>query len=159
MEQSTILLKNDNKILPLKDTDLKNILVLGNSAAWPLTHGFGSGQVFVDRFIPPLWTLCDKYGIERIDLYSQYKYACNKDKSACITYIGYPNTRDDCPPEEGQNNYTNGTYVSEHRNEYQILEVLGKTLGAHENPVFDHTFIFGTQDTGEGVDRGALDWN
>lgn len=115
--------------------------------------------MFVDRFIPPLWTLCDKYGIARIDLYSNYSYSCNEDNTTCITYIGYPNTRDDCPLEAGQNNYTNGTYVSIHRNEYEIMELLGHTLETHPNPNFDHTFIFGTQDTGEGVDRGALDWN
>lgn len=27
------------------------------------------------------------------------------------------------------------------------------------HPAFDHTFIFATQDTGEGVDRGDLSWN
>lgn len=101
-------------------------------------------MVALDRFIPPLWTLCDKYEIARIDLYSNYSYSCNKDNTTCITYIGYPNTRDDCPLEPGQNNYTNGTYVSKHRNEYEIMELLGRTLEMHTNPNFDHTFIFGT---------------
>lgn len=70
MEQSTVLLKNKNDTLPLDYMNMKNksILILGNAAAYPLIHGFGSGYVKVDHFIPPLWAFCDAMGIERIPL-------------------------------------------------------------------------------------------
>jgi len=117
MEESTILLKNDGDVLPLKDDDLKNFLILGNAAAWPLTHGLGSGMVPVDHFMPPLWTFCDKYEIPRIDLYSNYSKACNEKTGVCLTYIGTPNTRDLCPIFPYVNNYTaNSTYNNDDYN-------------------------------------------
>jgi hypothetical protein len=70
MEQSTILLKNKDDVLPLDYFKMKNtsILLLGNAAAYPIIHGYGSGYVKVDNFIPPLWAFCDAFGIDRIPL-------------------------------------------------------------------------------------------
>jgi hypothetical protein len=49
---------------------MKSILLLGNAAAYPIIHGFGSGYVKDDKFVPPLWAFCDEFGIDRIDLKS-----------------------------------------------------------------------------------------
>jgi len=70
VEQSTVLLKNKDDVLPLDYLKMENksILLLGNAAAYPIIHGYGSGSVKVDNFIPPLWAFCDAMGIERIPL-------------------------------------------------------------------------------------------
>jgi beta-glucosidase-like glycosyl hydrolase len=42
--QSTVLLKNDNHFLPLSQSKVKNILVVGSQAQDPIVHGGGSGR-------------------------------------------------------------------------------------------------------------------
>lgn len=72
VEQATVLLKNDNKALPIMKEDYKetglHFLVLGNDSAFPITHGGGSGNVFVTegQVLTPLQALCDELGVPRI---------------------------------------------------------------------------------------------
>lgn len=39
------------------------ILVVGDAAAHPVVAGGGSGTVHYTDLVPPLWALCDEFGI------------------------------------------------------------------------------------------------
>eukprot|EP00750_Incisomonas_marina_P012704 INCI17143.13.p1 GENE.INCI17143.13~~INCI17143.13.p1 ORF type:complete len:517 (+),score=92.56 INCI17143.13:524-2074(+) len=55
---STVLLKNDG-VLPLSATT-NSIAIIGKEAAFPTTHGGGSGQVFPGYVATPLWSVRNK---------------------------------------------------------------------------------------------------
>ena len=84
-ENSTILLKNDNDALPLEKTNLK-VVVVGNQSWQPVVHGGGSGQVVPAWVKPPLWSICDMLGVDRIDPSTSILSNCNNDNGNCVTY-------------------------------------------------------------------------
>ena len=90
-EKSTVLLKNDEKVLPITG-EKKNLhfLVIGNASAFTVASGGGSGHVFEtpDIILPPLWAICDELGVERIPLLANAQYRCNKTNGNCVTYLG-----------------------------------------------------------------------
>ena len=90
VHQSSVLLKNDNQVLPLeKKEGGQHYLVIGNQAMNPVTFGGGSGESHPLDVLPPLHALCDELGIERMSTWSVFNRHCN-DKGDCITYIDIP---------------------------------------------------------------------
>ena len=92
-ENSTILLKNDEEALPLKAHNLK-VAIVGTQAWNPIVHGGGSGEVVPAWVKPPLWSICDILGVERIDGSTSGSSNCNAGNGNCVTY--YDGT--DSPP-------------------------------------------------------------
>jgi beta-glucosidase-like glycosyl hydrolase len=60
--ESTVLLQNNNSLLPIS-ASVKNILLVGTEAAAPIVHGGGSGQVYPDYVVSPLNGIRDYLGI------------------------------------------------------------------------------------------------
>eukprot|EP00944_MAST-04C_sp_MAST-4C-sp1_P011241 g11241.t1 len=85
-ENSTILLKNDGNVLPLKKTNLK-VAVVGTQAWNPIVHGGGSGRVIASWVKPPLWSLCDMLGVDRVDNTTSESSKCNQKNGNCVTYF------------------------------------------------------------------------
>lgn len=54
-----VLLKNDG-VLPLSAASTTSIAIIGKEAAFPTTHGGGSGQVFPGYVATPLWSVRNK---------------------------------------------------------------------------------------------------
>ncbi len=84
-ENSTILLKNVNEALPLQKTNLK-VVVVGAQSWQPVVHGGGSGQVVPAWVKPPLWSICDMLGVDRIDPSTGTLSKCSSDNGNCVTY-------------------------------------------------------------------------
>lgn len=149
VEKSTILLKNKfGKALPLKKREGMSILVLGNDAGDPVISGGGSGTVHVNYIYPPLWALCDEFGIDRIANGSHVVRKCNEKTGSCITYVGTARTKDHVI--RGQR---------EEATEEEIEAIFENELKEHKNHKFDATIIFTGQDTAETQDRADISWN
>ena len=54
-EQSTVLLKNENHVLPLHAANLRSIAVIGDHADYGVLSGAGSAQVDAEGEFPPKW--------------------------------------------------------------------------------------------------------
>jgi beta-glucosidase len=90
VHQSSVLLKNDNEVLPLKKPEGQHYLVIGNQATNPVTFGGGSGESHPLDVLPPLHALCDELGLERMSTWSVYNKHCNETNGNCITYVDIP---------------------------------------------------------------------
>ena len=99
-ENSTILLKNDDNVLPLKKRNLK-VAVVGTQAWNPIVHGGGSGRVIASWVKPPLWSLCDMLGVDRVDNTTSESSSCNKRNGNCVTYFDGTET----PPPSASADY------------------------------------------------------
>eukprot|EP00755_Sulcionema_specki_P016436 Sspe_Gene.10360::Locus_3458_Transcript_1_1_Confidence_1.000_Length_2315::g.10360::m.10360/K05349/bglX; beta-glucosidase len=82
--KSTVLLKNDNDVLPLPTTGNTTVAIIGSQAVSPVVHGGGSGQVVPYYTAAPLDSILAKLGI------SGCKGGCKEkvcsSSGVCITY-------------------------------------------------------------------------
>ena len=83
-QNSTILLQNENDVLPLAKDNIR-IVVVGDQAWNAVVHGGGSGSVTPAWVKPPLWSICDKLGVERINGENGAS-GCNAGSKVCVTY-------------------------------------------------------------------------
>jgi beta-glucosidase len=84
-ENSTILLKNEEQVLPLLKHNLQ-LAVVGTQAWNPVVHGGGSGEVVPAWVKPPLWSLCDMLDVERVNGTTSGSHNCNTGNNNCVTY-------------------------------------------------------------------------
>lgn len=155
LEESTVLLQNFNDALPIKRNanglkgESLHLLVVGNASLFPITTGTGSGICWETGITAPLWALCDELGIERFDRDTLKGTKCNKQTGDCISYYGYVDTTD------------SGPYV--HAVEEEFLKFDPITPPPSNDPIYHekytHTLIFAGQESGEGGDRGDMQWN
>ena len=68
-EESMVLLKNDNNILPLKSKNIKSIAVIGPNANRSIIQGGGSARVTPAYSITPLNGILEKSKINNIDVF------------------------------------------------------------------------------------------
>lgn len=99
-QESAVLLKNDNKTLPLNFDQIKNILIHGQDdlANGPITGGQGSGRVDASFQKTPLNELADRLGIDNFERHDDAQRHCNKDH--CIIYHGASCHNVECIPQE-----------------------------------------------------------
>lgn len=146
VEESTILLKNENASLPLQKKQGMSVLVLGNQAGNPTLHGTGSGQIGENYVYTPLEAICDELQVPRITAPLPFGKSCSSETGHCVTYLGLPRT--------------NGKWLGE-----KEVEVDAEQAMAHEEIQemlsfeFDTTIIFQGLSSGEGSDRTTLDWD
>ena len=91
-EESSVLLKNDDNILPLSQNPKgQKILIIGgdNNTFAPQTHGSGSGYVDASIVIPPAWEISDKLGVKRITNTANPSRSCNITNGNCVIYGGH----------------------------------------------------------------------
>lgn len=82
--QSTILLKNADKILPLSASKLSKIAVIGKAGDQdPIIAGTGSGRVEASYITTPFWGIRDRFGLPRPNATFPYK-DCIGNK--CVYY-------------------------------------------------------------------------
>jgi beta-glucosidase len=65
-EQGIVLLKNDDRILPIISSKYKTIAVIGENATRKLTEGGGSSELKVKHEISPLQGLIEKFGADKV---------------------------------------------------------------------------------------------
>jgi beta-glucosidase len=87
-EESMVLLKNENDVLPLSKE--LNILVLGDKADEPHNHGDGSGAVDQQFSFTPIEAICNEMGVPR------YARGTNFFSNGKLTFIKSKNlTKED----------------------------------------------------------------
>ena len=124
------------------------MLVIGDAASYPVVAGGGSGVVHMKESVPPIWALADELDIDRenFPLDSVLSFACNKDKSNCIAYLGVIHSTiafgkiDEKPT------------MAELSLEDQV------NLRSIQQMPFDATLIFAGIYSREEVDRSTLNW-
>lgn len=149
VEKSTIMLKNFNSTLPLDKKKGMNILVMGSDAGTPVISGGGSGTVHVNYVYPPLWAMCDEFGIERISNITKADRKCNTDGD-CITYFGLPKTSE---------HVLRSMQRPEPLSQEEVKKNVETYMGEMAVYDFDATIIFTGQDTAETEDRADISWN
>lgn len=122
-----------------------NVLVLGNQAGDPITHGSGSGQIAENFIFSPLQAVCDELGVPRIPNWAPFFRRCNKETGNCVSYIGLANT--------------NGKWFGKEETEEGVAKRMATELKDIAMFDFDATLIFQGLQSGEGFDRSTLDWN
>ena len=148
VEESTILLKNENNALPLNLTVGTNILLLGNQAGDPTIHGWGSGQIGENYVYTPFEALCDAIGQPKSSSsWIPYDKCCNVDTQMCVTYFGLPRTN---------GKKLLGEEIKEEGVELLLSTEQFKELKSSE---YTATIIFQGMPSGEGSDRSSLDWD
>ncbi|MBR4969778.1 MAG: glycoside hydrolase family 3 C-terminal domain-containing protein [Alistipes sp.] len=65
-ENGIVLLKNENRVLPIKPESVNNILVVGENADYMMTVGGGSSELKVKKEVSPIEGLRALYGEEKI---------------------------------------------------------------------------------------------
>ena len=75
--------------------------VVGTQAWNPIVHGGGSGRVIASWVKPPLWSLCDMLGVDRVDNTTSESSSCNKRNGNCVTYFDGTET----PPPSASADY------------------------------------------------------
>jgi beta-glucosidase len=103
-ENSSVLLMNKQSVHARNDEDgdgdrsalalpiqpsaagMLHVAVVGNLSWAPITHGTGSGSVAAAWTKPPLWSVCDRLGVQRISPGQGPQTACAKGKTVCVTY-------------------------------------------------------------------------
>lgn len=145
VEDSTILLKNEDETLPLNKDGSNWLLVIGNAAANPVVAGGGSGTVHSSAY-PPLWALCDELGIPKqsMPLDAQVSHGCNKDNSNCIAYYGINTLK--------KHHYT-VFYNESEESEWVLDKETQINLQSIQQMRYDATLIFAGVKSGEGADR------
>lgn len=61
-EKTSILLKNENNLLPLNATSVRKIVIIGNQAQNPTVGGGGSGKVNPSYLPPPYSSIAGRFG-------------------------------------------------------------------------------------------------
>lgn len=92
--EGTVLLKNDDDILPITSKKYKKIAVIGEFAEKPVYYGQGSARVFPanESVISPLQALKEKFGDEvEIDYIRGY----SSDPTGISVYAWHPNMGND----------------------------------------------------------------
>ena len=102
MEESTVLLKNDDDLLPLSPHPKnQKILLIGaeNQTFHPTTYGDGSGKVDASFIIPPAWEISDRLGVKRIQNTADPSRSCNITNGNCLIYAGHKNKVESIPKQ------------------------------------------------------------
>ena len=71
-ENGIVLLKNDNKVLPIKPESVNKILVVGENADYMMTVGGGSSELKVKKEVSPIEGLRALYGEDKITYMKGY---------------------------------------------------------------------------------------
>lgn len=84
--QSTILLKNLEKILPINPAKINKIAIIGKKALEdPIIAGTGSGAVASSYITTPFWGIRDRFGLPRPNSSHPYQDCVN---NKCVYYHG-----------------------------------------------------------------------
>lgn len=146
VEESTILLKNENSTLPLKKDKAMNVLILGNQAGNPTLHGTGSGQIGENYIHTPLEAICDELSVPRISTWLPFGKECSSETGHCVTYLGLPRT--------------NGKWLGDNEKEVALEQAIAsEEIQELMSTEFDTTIIFQGLSSGEGTDRKTLGWD
>jgi len=100
-EQSAILLKNEDKTLPLNFTKTKNILMIGQDdfVNNPITGGAGSGRVDASFIKTPVNELADRLGVDWfVSNDNGPQRHCNNQ--SCVIYAGQNCHSHSCIPDD-----------------------------------------------------------
>jgi len=108
-EESIVLLSNKDKTLPISFNETQSVLIIGNGDEnvgdlinEPVTGGFGSSYVALDRVQSPVNELAKRMGVELFDKDSGSKTQrhCNDETGKCVIYLGTDCNLPSCIPKD-----------------------------------------------------------